>query len=499
MRLNFKILFLVFFLVSFPLFAEVTLPSVFMDNMVLQQKSKVNFWGKANPGEEITVSVSWTNKKYSTTASSSGDWKLLVNTNKGGFQRHTVLVSSSNNSIFLKNVLIGEVWFSSGQSNMEWTMRRVTNAKNELIEANYPNIRLFNVIKKISDTPQYDLPQKSKWQQCDSLNVKEFSAISYYFARELHQKLNIPIGIITANWGGTGAECWTPEETMRTNPTLKNVYNRWQNWYLNKEKDSISFAEATSKGLKLEEPQSIYMTKRPHRQPSVLYNAMVAPLIPFTIKGVIWYHGTSNREWANEYLEQMKALITGWRKNWNQSDLPFYFLQLTAFNYSDSNLASIIRENQLKTLELPYTAMCPTMDIGDLNDLHYPYKLPYGMRLANITLANTYSKKINFCGPLIKKFKVEEDKIEIDFKYGEDLKFTGETLNDIFIAGADRKFVKAQAYIKNDKLIVYSSQISKPLAVRYAWNNTDKANLFNSANLPASPFRTDNWDNIIIE
>lgn len=487
-----------FILVSNAFFANVTLPAVFCDNMVLQQNSKVVFWGTARPNEAISVFVSWSKKTYSTKATEEGNWKLEITTTKASLQEQTITFNADN-KIIINHVLLGEVWFSSGQSNMEWVMRRVKDAKKELSESNYPNIRLFNITKKIAETPQVNFPKDCKWLPCDSVSVKEFSAISYYFAREMYLRLKVPIGIITANWGGTGAECWTVEENNKNNPALKNLYVRWKNWDLDREKDSITFADSKSKGIKMEEPQSVYMTNRPHRRPSVLYNGMVAPLIPYTIKGVIWYQGTSNREWANEYYEQMKALISGWRKKWNKHDLPFYFLQLTAFKYSDSNLAAIIRENQLKTLQIPNTAMCPTMDIGDLNDLHYPYKLPYGIRLANIALANSYSKNIDFCGPLYSNYLIKKDTIEINFKYNKGLSIKGAILNDVFIAGEDKKFVKAQAYIKKNKLIVFSQSIKSPVSVRYAWNNTDKANLFNGSNLPASPFRTDNWENIIIE
>lgn len=495
MKLIFKVIFI--FLCT-GTFANVTLPAIFCDNMVLQQNNKVAFWGTASPNEAVTIAVSWSKKKYSTKANETGNWKLDILTAKASFQEHAISIKG-NNSITINKVLLGEVWFSSGQSNMEWVMRRVKDAKKELSESKYPNIRLFNISKKIADTPQNSFPKECKWLPCDSLSVKEFSAMSYYFAREMYLKLNVPIGIITANWGGTGAECWTVSENNRNNPALKNLYVRWENWDLDRKKDSITFADSKLKGIKSEEPQSVYMTNRPHRRPSVLYNGMVAPLIPYTIKGVIWYQGTSNREWANEYYEQMKALISGWREKWNKHDLPFYFLQLTSFKYSDSNLAAIIRENQLKTLQIPYTAMCPTMDIGDLNDLHYPYKLPYGVRLANIALANSYSKNIDFCGPLYSNYLVKNDSIEISFKYNKELNIKGAILNDIFISGEDKKFVKAEAYIKNNKLIVFSQTIKSPVSVRYAWNNTDKANLFNSSNLPASPFRTDNWENIIIE
>ena len=195
----------------------------------------------------------------------------------------------------------------------------------------------------------------------------------------------------------------------------------------------------------------------------------------------------------------MKALIYGWREKWKIGNFPFYFLQLTAYKYSDSNLAAIIRENQLKTLEVENTAMCPTMDIGDLNELHVPNKLPYGERLANIALANTYMKKIPFCGPLFQSAIINGNKIEVQFKYNQGLHYAGEKLNDIFIAGFDKKFIKASAIIENNKLIVSSPEINEPVAVRYSWNNTGSANLFNNDNLPASPFRTDDWENIIIE
>jgi sialate O-acetylesterase len=480
------------------MYCAIELPLLFSDHMVLQQNSKVNFWGKAASNEKINITVDWQEKAYTTNADGQGNWQISIVTATASFEEHTISIKGTN-EIVLRNVLLGEVWFSSGQSNMELVMRKVKNADQEINEAVYPNIRLFNVKKKKSHEPQTAISEGSKWEVCTPQSVKEFSAISYYFARKLQQELNVPIGIITANWGGTGAECWTPSERMKDNPILKNIYSRWDEWEMNKITDSISFVEAKKLNAKQEEPRSVYMTKRQHRRPAVLYNAMVAPLMPYTIKGVIWYQGTSNREWANEYLEQMKALIYGWRQNWKIGDFPFYFLQLTSYKYSDSNLAAIIRENQLKTLEVPNTAMCPTMDIGDLNELHVPNKLPYGVRLANIALANSYTKKIDFCGPLYQQFQIKGNKIEITFSFSKNLNFRGEKLNDVFIAGKDKKFVKATGLIEKDKLIVFSPDVKEPVAVRYAWNNTGEANLFNEANLPASPFRTDSWENIIIE
>ena len=495
MELFFKIA--LFFICNMS-FAKVSLPLLFCDNMVLQQNTEVNFWGKANPSEKVSIVVSWQKKKYQIITDDSGNWKVKIKTLVANYDKQSIVIEGDN-KIVLNNVLIGEVWFSSGQSNMELTMKKVTNAEKEISEATWPFVRLFNVKKKKSNQPETDIPAGSLWLECASESVKDFSAMSYYFARKMQQELNVPIGIITANWGGTGAECWTPEEKMKTHPMLRNIYSRWYQWEVDKETDSIAYVSTKKDNDKLEEPRSIYMIKRPHRRPSVLYNAMVSPLMPYTIKGVIWYQGTSNREWANEYLEQMKALIYGWREKWQIGDFPFYFLQLTAYKYSDSNLAAIIRENQLKTLEVPYTAMCPTMDIGDINELHVTYKLPYGERLATIALANSYQKQIPFCGPLYQGFKQVGNTIEISFKHANRLNFKGEKLNDIFVAGEDKKFVKAEAYIQNDKLVVFSPQVAQPVSVRYAWNNTGAANLFNGDNLPASPFRTDAWENIIVE
>ena len=478
--------------------AKVSLPLLFCDNMVLQQNSEVNFWGKANPSEKVTITPSWGSKSITVIADNFGKWQLKIKTNKASFDKQSIIIEGDNR-IVINNVLLGEVWFSSGQSNMELPLKRVTNAEKEISEAVYPYIRIFNVKKQKSNQPETDIPAGSLWLECTPESVKEFSAMSYYFCRKMQKELNIPIGIISSNWGGTGAECWTPEEKMKDNIVLKNIYSRWKKWNLDYDKDSISFSEAKKINPKLEEPKSVYMISRPHRRPSVLYNAMVNPLIPYTIKGVIWYQGTSNRDWANEYLEQMKALIYGWREKWKIGNFPFYFLQLTAYKYSDSNLAAIIRENQLKTLEVENTAMCPTMDIGDLNELHVPNKLPYGERLANIALANTYMKKIPFCGPLFQSAIINGNKIEVQFKYNQGLHYAGEKLNDIFIAGFDKKFIKASAIIENNKLIVSSPEINEPVAVRYSWNNTGSANLFNNDNLPASPFRTDDWENIIIE
>ena len=479
--------------------AEVSLPSLFCDNMVLQQKTKVNIWGKANPGEKIKIYVGWSKTVYKVSTPISGNWNLKIKTIAGSTSEYDIIISGKN-TISLQKVLLGEVWFSSGQSNMEWTMRRVKDAETELKQAEYPNIRLFNVVKGKSNIPQDEFPKGSTWLTCTPDNVKEFSAISYYFARELHSKLNVPIGIITASWGGTGAECWTPEEKMKSHPVLKNIYDRWIHWDIDRKKDSIAFVEIKKANPKLEDPKSVYMTNRPHRRPSVLYNAMVAPLLNYTFKGVVWYQGTSNVDWADEYFDQMKALIEGWRANFKNGTFPFYYIQTTVYKYSDSNKASIVRENQTKILSLSKTAMCTSMDIGELNNLHPVDKLPYGLRFANIALVNSYNKKdIVFCGPLYKRYKIEKDTIEISFKYDQKIFFKGDQLQDIFIAGADKLFVKAEAFIEENQLHVFSPLVKNPVALRYAWNNTDKANLFNEANLPASPFRTDNWENISIE
>ena len=480
-----------------PGFAHIQLPPVISSGMVLQQKSKVAFWGYTTPGGDVAISAEWLNKEIRVKADIQGRFQTFLKTPQAGGP-YRITVRKGDNQLTLEDVLIGEVWFSSGQSNMEWTLKRDMNARRELANADYPQIRLFNIPRKIAYDPLDGREGEGRWEKCDSTSASRFSAISYFFARELYHVLKVPVGMISASWGGTPAEAWTEPEQMKTSPKLAGVYDRWQKWETDFLTDSAEYAQKmhlfAGTGKKPEEPQSVYMLKRPHRKPSALYNGMVSPIVPYTIKGVVWYQGTSNRTWAEEYFDQLQALLGGWRNVWNQKDLPFLLLQISPFNYSDAHKGSLIRENQLRVLSLRRTWICPTMDLGMLEDIHPPHKYPFGKRFANMALHNLYGRKeYPVSGPLYKGYSKQKEKIIIRFDYAQSLHFKGDKLNDIMIAGEDRIFVPAQAVVKENKLIVWSDEVQNPVSVRYAWENTVRANLFNAFDLPASSFRTDHW------
>jgi len=478
---------------------QLTLSPLFSEHMLLQQQAEAAIWGTTEPNAIVTLTTDWLVTPTTTTANQMGAWKTTLKTPQANFNPHWVRIESGTQVQEYKDVLIGEVWLSSGQSNMELVMRRVDQAETEIQKANKPFIRLFQVKRGTAAEPQSSLPAGSKWAVCAPETVKEFSAMSYYYACKLQEKLQVPIGVINANWGGTGAESWTPATTMKFEPKLAPVYERWKLWEANRTSDSLAFEQLKLTNPKAEMPRSLYMLKRPHRRPSVLFNAMIHPLLPFTIKGFIWYQGTSNREWAYEYTDQMKALIRGWRQSWSNDKLPFYFLQLTAYGYSDSHLANVIRESQVHTLQLPYTAMATTLDLGDLAELHPKNKKPFGERLAAIALNETYHQnKDLYCGPILAKVTFKKGKAILTFKNDVGLQLANETPKSLYVAGANKQFYPAKAFIKNNRLYVYAAEVTNPIAVRYNWNNCPQTFLFNAANLPASPFRTDQWNEVRI-
>ncbi|OYU84526.1 MAG: hypothetical protein CFE24_06460 [Flavobacterium sp. BFFFF2] len=478
---------------------QLQLSPLFSDHMLLQQQSEAAIWGTTEPNATVTITVDWCVKPTTTVADASGSWKTTIKTTQGTFVPHWIRLESGREKLELKDVLIGEVWLSSGQSNMELVMRRVEQAETEIQKANKPFIRLFQVKRGTASEPQFSFPSGSKWAVCTPESVKEFSAMSYYYACKLQEKLQIPVGIINANWGGTGAESWTPATSMNSEPKLASVYDRWKLWETNRTTDSLAYDQLKLSNPKAELPRSLYMLKRLHRRPSVLFNAMIHPIIPYTIKGFIWYQGTSNREWAYEYTDQMKALITGWRQSWANAKLPFYFLQLTAYGYSDSHLANVIRESQVQTLQLPYTALATTLDLGDMGELHPKNKKPFGERLAAIALNETYQQnKDLYCGPLLVKTKFKKGKAILRFKHDEWLQIATDTPKSLYIAGEDQHFYPATAFLKKKLLYVYANEVPHPVAVRYNWNNCPQTYLFNAANLPASPFRTDQWNEVRI-
>ncbi len=442
--------------------ADVRLPKIFGNHMVVQQQMPVKVWGWAEPGERVEVSLAGQTRAAS--ADASGKWLVTLEPLPAGGPHK--LIVQANNRIELEDVLVGEVWIGSGQSNMQWPVRRSMNAEEEIANARWPKIRLFTVARRIAETPQEDC--EGEWLICSPETVGEFSAVLYFFGRKLHQELGVPVGLINSSWGGTVAEAWTSREALEGDEDFRPILER---------------------GAKFD-------PKIPN-QPAVLFNGMIHPLLNFAIRGVVWYQGESNCARAEQYQKLFPTLIQDWRKRWGLGDFPFYFVQLAPFRYrnADPRNAAELREAQRLTLRLPNTGMVVTTDIGDVNDIHPTNKQEVGRRLALWALAKTYGKTdLVYSGPLYREAKIEGNKIRIFFDHVDGgLVVKGEELTHFQIAGADGEFKPAKAVIDGETVVVWNEEVANPVAVRFGWSDDAEPNLFNAAGLPASPFRTDNF------
>ena len=451
--------------------ADVKLPALIGSNMVLQQGRPVRVWGTADPGERVVVRVK--NQQKVTTAGETGAWQVRLGPlDAGGPFEMTI---EGKNRIALRNVMAGEVWVCSGQSNMWWPVEFSANSRQEIAEASYPKIRLFAVGLKATADPQRDV--QGQWVECNPKTVGGFSAVSYFFGRQLHQALGVPVGLIHSSVGGTPAEAWTSMSALVADPDFREILGRW------------------SKGpAKPEFFTSTY-----------LYNGMIAPLTPYGIRGAIWYQGESNADRAYQYRKLFPAMIADWRKAWRQGDFPFLFVQLANFTevQKDASAPSAwaeLREAQLMTLSLPNTAMAVTMDIGDAADIHPKNKQEVGWRLAQAALGTVYGRKVPYSGPIYESMAAEEGKIRLRFTHAAGLRtdWLGKP-RGFAIAGADQKFVWAEAKIDGDTVLVSSDKVTSPVAVRYGWANNLVCTLYNGAGLPASPFRTDDWPGATVD
>lgn len=473
--------------------AELELPDIIADHMVLKQKSMVPLWGTEMPGEKIKVETSWDGREYETVANTKGEWKVMVKTPAGGGP-YTIRFTGTS-KIVLNDVLVGEVWLSCGQSNMAFRMRQDSQSAAMLPKATNKQIRLFRPARKIAqeETTSYGA-KKTDWLVCSPENVREFSAMTYYFAEELQQKLKVPVGVINVSWGGVSIESWLAPSVIFLDEVMKKPVQRWEKWKSDYARDSVKFVadslafEVKRVGKKPELPQSVYMMRRPHRQYSVLYNGMVAPCLPYAISGMLWYQGTSSMEWSNEYERQLNELITSWRKAFGHPDMPVIIGQLTAFNYQHEDRAYQLRNAQLNQRKLKNTYVFCTMDHGDLKDIHPTHKQPYGLRFAGLALDKVYHLKgiASMC-PSFKEMKRDGNRLIISFNDVEGLHVKG-NLDGIYIAGATGDFVKAKAQIVGSQLIVSSDEIEAPIRVHYLYHNTANIPLYNAANLPAFPF-----------
>jgi sialate O-acetylesterase len=482
--------------------AAITLPALISNNMVMQQNSKVALWGWGDPGEKVTITTSWNYKTTTVTTDANGKWITYVPTAKAGGPYD--LTFSATNKITISNVLLGEVWLASGQSNMEFFVGKTTSAsytgvinyEQEIKEANYPMIRQIDVPNKVAETEEKDF--KAVWKSCTPQTVDSFSAVAYYFARDIYKATGFPVGIINATWGGTPAESWTKKELLEKDTDFNAILDRYNEDVKAYPEKATAYKMALDKyradtskqkGAAPLQPMGPTSNKSPYK----LYNGMIAPLIPFTLKGIIWYQGENNADRAYQYRRLFPTLIKSWRSDFKNEKLPFYFVQISPHRSQNAE----IREAQLLTYRtVPNTSIVVTTDNGDSLDIHPRNKKLVGERLALWALHHEYGKKnITFSGPLYKSMKKQGSKIEISFDFtdGGLVVKNGEELTEFAIAGEDQKFVPAKAMIKGDKVIVWSDDIKTPAAVRFAWKNVPKPNLFNKAGLPASPFRTDHW------
>ena len=441
MKSVFKIIAFVFVFISAgPLFAQIKLPAVIGDNMVLQQKSEVPIWGWGDPGSEIKVSGSWSDDTVKVKISNLSEWKVKLKTPAAGGP-FTVSIRS-NEEVVLKNVMIGEVWICSGQSNMEWSAdSKINNKDEEIKNANFPNIRFFQVKKLGSDTRQNNC--FAEWEICTPETMHGFSAIGYFFGRELNQNLNIPVGIIEAAWGGTAAEVWVRPELVESDPLLKACADRLEtyDWWPSK--------------------------------PGVLYNGMIAPIVPYRIAGALWYQGESNANSPESYRKLMKTLIGNWRNDF-ESDFPFYYVQIAPFAYGNETRAPLIREMQMQSMDIPKTGMVVVSDLVDnVKDIHPQNKQDVGKRLANWALAENYGVSgLVYKHPLYQSMKLEKTKVRISFEnVSKGLKSTGDAIACFEIAGADQIFKPAQVKIDGNTVLVWSKEIKTPVAVRFSWSN----------------------------
>jgi len=422
--------------------AEVKLPAVIDSHMVLQRDVPLTIWGWADPGEAVTVKLG--DAFAETQADDKGKWHVALPAQKGSAKPLQMIVAGKN-KIELDDILVGEVWLGSGQSNMEWRVRQSAGSKEAIASANHPRIRLFNVPRVQAKEPAKDV--KAKWTVCSPSTVPDFSAVLYYFGLKLQKELDVPIGLINSSWGGSPIEPWTIKGT-------------------------------TSGGM---------------------YNGMIAPLAPFALRGMLWYQGETNVLQKNglAYTGKMRDLIEGWRKVWG-TDFPFYFVQIAPWqgSYAAGELPALW-EAQVATLKIPHTGMAVVTDLVDnIKDIHPQNKLDVGNRLALWALAKTYGKKdLVYSGPLYKSMKIEGNKIRLEFAHvgGGLMSRDGKPLSEFEVAGEDGKFVPAEAVIDGNTVLVSAKDVAKPSIVRFGWSNTANPNLMNKAGLPASPFQTKNW------
>lgn len=488
--------------------ANVTLPDVVSSGMVLQRDQAVPIWGTADPGEAVTVSFG--GQKKTTTADANGRWLIRLRPLKAT-ATPAVLIVEGRNKIELQDILVGEVWLVAGQSNMQRLLSETTNGAEAIAAANHSTIRLFNVSRQVAF--KHAQPPLGVWKVCSPESVKEFSAAGYYFGVELQKQLNVPIGLINSSYGGSQAEAWTPVEYLLASADLKPTVDRKKIWDEERPRVKKQYDDAIEQwreqayiaraaGAIPRPSPPVPDALREYRVAASIYNGMIEPLIPFSIRGAMWYQGESNEARAQQYGILLPVMIKSWRERWGEGDFPFGVVQLP--NYRDTKdepsdeAWSHVREAQrLTAASVPRTGLIVTIDLGEARDIHPKNKWDVGMRMARWALADVYKQKILKSGPAFQKAEIADSKMVVTFSdVGAGLKLLrGSKPEEFAIAGADRKWYWAETkVVGRNRVEVWSPQVSQPVAVRYAFNNNPRnPNLTNDTGIPAGPFRTDNW------
>lgn len=532
--------------------AKVRLPAVFSDHLILQRNVEVSIWGWADAGEKVTVKFAGQEK--SATVDASGKWIVKLDALAASVEPRELVAADSHASIFTVNdVLVGDVWLAGGQSNMGSPLFAAHNAAEVLPQAHDNLLRFFSVTKKTAAAPQADCT--GKWEATTPEAARNFSAVAYFFAQEIRRDQKVPVAILQAPWGGTDIETWISLEGLKKSPALTNPLSRWDkavaeyekikanpqpvadyekdlkqwqkevfpayNVILKKYNDDKGAGKDVGKKPEPSRPEpsnpdpmGMPSPSRRPSTPTVNFNGMIAPLVPYAMRGVIWYQGENNGGRGLEYRELFPRLIEDWRSQWTKNggtDFPFLFVQLPANGTDPTPVATQgwpwLREAQLLTLKVPRTGMAVTIDVGDPNNVHPADKIDVGHRLALVARKNVCGQKVVACGPLLQDFKIENGKIRVRLsETGSGLvigqspwcapgvkPFPNDKLIGFYIAGMDKKWVESEAKIDGDSVVISSSQVPEPVAVRYGWANSPRCNLYNQEGLPASPFRTDDW------
>lgn len=465
-----------FFFLCLPLLhARVKLPAIISSNMVLQRNTTVTLWGWADAGEKISIEASWLKEPLQVKADKEGNWRIQVKTTDSKAPQ-TITIKSKTSNITLDNVLFGEVWLCSGQSNMQQSLNGYRGeptfgAAMAIAKSRNPNLRLFTVHRVGDKTPTKDVKEYTAWQQASPENVADFSAIAYFFGQQLQEILEVPVGMIHTSWGGSSVQAWISSEVLG------------------------SYQKIDLSGVDI--------TQSTQHIPTALFNTMIHPLIPYTIKGALWYQGETNRTEPQKYKELFPAMVKDWRSRWGIGDFPFFYVQIAPYTYDNNEVFStpensaFMREAQMQCLDLiPNSGIAVTTDIGDAVSIHPPKKKEVAERLLFNALSRTYGyKNVDDAGPVYESHEVKDGGIILKFKNaGNGLYAYGE-LEGFEIAGADKVFYPAEAHIKDRReIFVKSGKVPNPVAVRYAWRNWVMGTLYDTSLLPASSFRTDTWE-----